>query len=110
MHRLVAAALLRAARLPLCRRCVRWCWRWFRVAGTLVHLTLLNPRTNKTYEITAQRHVSISRSHVTSSPLPGAARTAAGGSAPPSRPVTVRCNCRAGTSVGVCLLVSASWK
>ena len=50
-----------------------------------MHMTFRNPRTDETYSVTVLRHVARARN--VTSPTPAGA--AVGGSAPPSRPVSV---------------------
>jgi hypothetical protein len=54
-------------------------------AGTLVHMTFRNPRTDTSYSITVLRHLPRSRNPVTSPASPSPIG-AVGGSAPPGRP------------------------
>ena len=63
-----------------------------RDAGTLVHMTFRNPRTDTSYSITVLRHLPRSRNPVMSpaSPTPVGA---VGDSAPPGRPDSVLCVC-----------------
>ena len=63
-----------------------------RDAGTLVHMTFRNPRTDTSYSITVLRHLPRSRNPVTSPASPSPIG-AVGGSAPPGRPDSVLCVC-----------------
>jgi hypothetical protein len=73
---------VRSARTRVHRATDHRCGR----AGTTVYMTFRNPRTDETYSVTVLRHVARAR-NVTSPPPAGGA--AVGGSAPPSRPVSV---------------------
>jgi C-terminal processing protease CtpA/Prc len=57
-------------------------------AGTMVHLTFRNPRTEENYSITAQRHVSLAAKYASGSSTTADMAAAGTPPPPPARPGT----------------------